>query len=397
MSLDQLPEPLPPLGAPVSPAGPLQLESLGSQEPSLQREIQTLAGEMAAWPLPTGGHRLFVPTRAEGSLLQVIDATGPAGTSLACVPDDTGGGQVDCTLDALRLADVPAGSEEEDFPRAPAPFGVATSPAGQVFVTHNVDADSPRGSFTQERGYVVRLDAANPALGVQNFVEVPIGGTQSVAIGQRYAFVTARSLSRPTSALDLVTAVPRDPADTVVRSFPLQSQFATSSGRGIALTSDETRLYVVGRSPDVLLVVDVRGAQSAFPALEVVRAVPLPATPGPIKLIERPGKGALVIVASQSTGSLSIYDDGLGQLATEVLGLGLQPFAVAVDLRETAGAGGATVRQARIFVSNFGDGRIAVVDVPDLDQPEEARVVAHLGARQNDVQGTQSVTCRVGE
>ena len=156
-------------------------------------------------------------------------------------------------------------------------------------------------------------------------------------------------------------------------------------------------MYVVGRNPDILLVVDVRGARTASPSLQVVRAVPVPATPGPLQVIERPGRGALVVLTSQSTGSLSIYDDGLGQLATEVLGIGLQPFGLTVDRRETTAEGGGVVRQARIFVSNFGDGRVAVVDIPNLDQPEEARLVAHLGVRQNNVQGTQSVTCVVGK
>ena len=191
VSLDQLPVPLPPLGAPVPPTGPVQLASLGSEDPSLQRDIQTFANEVAAWPLPSGGFRLFIPTRAEGSLLQVVDATGPAATSLSCVPVPASDVS-DCTQNAISLVDVPEGSTEEDFPRAPAPFGVAVSAAGEVFVTHTVDADSPRGSFKNERAYVVRLDAASPTVTPDSFVEVPIGGTQSVAIGQRYAFVTAR-------------------------------------------------------------------------------------------------------------------------------------------------------------------------------------------------------------
>jgi hypothetical protein len=33
-------------------------------------------------------------------------------------------------------------------------------------------------------------------------------------------------------------------------------------------------------------------------------------------------------------------------------------------------------------VSNFQDGRVAVVDVPDLDAPRNARLVAHLGRQQ---------------
>ena len=37
---------------------------------------------------------------------------------------------------------------------------------------------------------------------------------------------------------------------------------------------------------------------------------------------------------------------------------------------------------ARVFVSNFGDGRISVIDLPDLGRPQGARLVAHLGPQQ---------------
>ena len=33
-------------------------------------------------------------------------------------------------------------------------------------------------------------------------------------------------------------------------------------------------------------------------------------------------------------------------------------------------------------MSNFGDGRISVIDVPELDRPQGARLVAHLGEQQ---------------
>jgi hypothetical protein len=33
-------------------------------------------------------------------------------------------------------------------------------------------------------------------------------------------------------------------------------------------------------------------------------------------------------------------------------------------------------------VSNFGDGRVAVVDIADLTQPQNARLVARLGRLQ---------------
>ena len=47
---------------------------------------------------------------------------------------------------------------------------------------------------------------------------------------------------------------------------------------------------------------------------------------------------------------LAFYDDDVGDLVAQVSGVGLQPYAVAVDLKSTA-AGLNT--GARLYVSNF--------------------------------------------
>lgn len=399
VSLDALPVPLPPLGAPVGATGPVVIEDLGSQDPGLQRKIDTFAGQLATWPLPSGGHRVVVPTRAEGGLLQIVDATGPEGTTLTCVPASTGAAD-DCTQGALSLEVPPEGSESDAIPRAPAPFGVSIADNGQAFITHIASADDPLGSLKNTRGYVVRTDLANPQLKVEDFLQIPAGGTQSVAIGERYAFVTARVVG----LLDAVIAVPRDPADNVLHAFPLQQQYAMNALRGIALSADERHLYAVARSPsdvlnngnpDVLLVISVEGARSASPVLKITRVVPLPAVPASIQIVPRAGASDLVLIVAQVAGSLAIFDTGVAEVVAEVKGLGVQPSQLAVDLR-TGTLNGASVEQARVYVSNFGDGRIAVVDLPDLTRPEDARVVAYLGRRQDDVVGQQSKTCRVG-
>ncbi|MGV3620136.1 MAG: hypothetical protein ACO1OB_04935, partial [Archangium sp.] len=54
-------------------------------------------------------------------------------------------------------------------------------------------------------------------------------------------------------------------------------------------------------------------------------------------------------------------------------GIGSQPAYIAVDNRGTS---------ARLYVSNFLDGRIAIVDIPDLARPQSARLVGHIGRQQ---------------
>jgi hypothetical protein len=77
----------------------------------------------------------------------------------------------------------------------------------------------------------------------------------------------------------------------------------------------------------------------------------------------------------------------VGELVAHVPAVGIQPFGVAVDRR---GSG------ARLYLSNFGDGRVAVVDIPDLARPQDARLVAHLGQSQLCLtRSTQTAGCGV--
>jgi DNA-binding beta-propeller fold protein YncE len=77
---------------------------------------------------------------------------------------------------------------------------------------------------------------------------------------------------------------------------------------------------------------------------------------------------------------VAIYDPDVGQVVAQV-SVGErsgtqspQPFGLAVQQQGTG---------ARIFASNFGDGRIAVIDIADLGSPQLARLVAHVGVRQD--------------
>ncbi|HLT29448.1 MAG TPA: hypothetical protein VK013_05365 [Myxococcaceae bacterium] len=398
VDLDALPGGLPPLGAPVAPTGPVQLESLGADAPELQVQIGTFAGEMAVWARPEGGHRLVVPSRVEGGLLNVVDA---AGASLTCVPASDAEGGRDCTPTALALETALEDQGEKDVQRSLGPYGVSIADDGEMFVTHSgyyvVSAGAQRLAAT----HVVRMNAADPTVTKENYREVLSGGTQSVAIGSRYAFVSARNVSPP----NVVIGIPRDPADNRVLYFPLQNQLNVQSARGIALSADQRRLYVIARAvdelfggnPDQLLVLNVEGADTNAPSLSIIRQVPLPALPSSLRLIERAGSTPLALMTMQGSESLAIYDDAVGQLVTEVLGIGLQPSQFTVDLREADDGSGGVVAQARIFISNFGDGRVAVVDLPDLRRPEDARLVAHIGQRQDVVESQQSKTCRMVE
>ncbi|MFO0597472.1 MAG: hypothetical protein U0228_19345 [Myxococcaceae bacterium] len=361
-------------------------------------QIASFAGEMAVQNLAANDYRLFVPTRSEGNRVYRVHATVDAQgvPTLGCVGAE---GQ-NCIDTGASLSPREFEQSTTGVPRAPGPYGVALGPrtcsvdadccgadepdcgrtcsaAGtcngldgtafnDVWVTHISQADSPALSNLNFRGYLVRLDSDAFSVGERNFINIGSGGSNSATVFQGWTYVSGRILS---PAPNLMRVVNRD---GVTLSTALEYLFRVSDSRGIAVSSDGKRLYMVGRIPDVLLVMGISNA-ATYPTLSFIRAVPLPDAPNALSVLSRPGKGDLVFVTCTSGGSVVTYDDGVGDLVSTVGGVGVQPFSIAVDQRGNA---------ARLFVSLFGDGRIAVIDVPDLDHPQRASLVAHLGSQQ---------------
>jgi DNA-binding beta-propeller fold protein YncE len=368
--------------------GPVQLTELNVAEDGYV-QIGSFAGEMALWtPAPPAdpsqtpqAPRLFVPVRSEGSFLHAIELTGP--TSLSCV-QGTGRNCVDA---ALSLTQVPGSVEGQ--PRAPAPIGVSVAPgSNEVWVTHLEGADSPVGTGLNSATYLVRVPANEEPPGVTTAdffplgsAELGFGGAHTAVAGQRYVYVTGRNytvgqgVSR--SAAFLLRLVDRQNPGRLLDPN-LGAAFATLEARGLALSADETRLYIVARQPDTLLVVDVVGANTLSPTLSVVNAVPLPDGATGLVVLPRAStdgqpRGNVVAVTCSFAGVVAIYDEEVGQLVAQVSGVGEQPFGLSADQRGNA---------VRLFASNFADGRVAIIDLPNLDIPQDARLVAHLGTLQ---------------
>jgi DNA-binding beta-propeller fold protein YncE len=370
---------LPAFGSPVSLQGPQQLTNLSVADDAWV-QIDSFGGELALWSPPGGTPRLFVPSRAEGSFLHVIDIDGA--TTLRCA---RGGGN-NCIDGALSLISVPG--QVEDQPRAQAPIGVTVSPdAAEAWVTHTEVADSPARTGQNPQTYVVRVPTDSLSLDATNFLPVgggllDFGGTHAAAVGSRYVYVTGRNYTVLQGQLQpaefLVRLVDRRNPGRVLDPS-LEVAINTLEARSLALSPDETRLYVVARSPDTLLVVDLVGTQTDVPGLTVVEAVPLPDGATDVTVIPRistaggPPRGDLVAVTCSGAGVVAIFDEEVGQVVAQVSGVGVQPAELAVDQRGNA---------ARLYSTNFGDGRIAVIDIPNLDNPQDARLVAHLGTIQ---------------
>jgi hypothetical protein len=385
---------LPEIGAGVPAERQLTDLKVGS---NASVQIESFAGQMDVWdPRDGRSARLFVPTRAENNYLHAIDIAADDKTSLTCVPDL---GARDCIVGALSLTSNVPGTVD-DAPRAPAPLGVRVAlnseQKPEVWVTHIEAADSPAGSAKNFRSYVVRVPGDDLSLNAGSFF--PLSGTgltngaaHATAIGARYAYATGRTYvanDTTQSAAFLLRLIDRDDPSRVLDTS-LRLLYSTIEARDIALSQTRVgnteRLYIVARAPDTLLVVDVTDPESLRPTVAVVDAVPLPDGANQLAVLNRGVLGDLVAVTATTTGVVVLYDAALGQIVSQVDNVGRQPFGITADV-DTVG------NKARLYVSAFGDGQVAVIDIDNLAVAQNARLVAHLGAPQgrDEEQGTST-------
>jgi hypothetical protein len=345
--------------------------------------------------------RLFVPSRAEGDYLHVLDI-GPnpdGGVPLRCFF----AGGTDCTVDGIDLA-VEQTPGSFGLPAAPQPYSVTVADdTDEIYVTHLRPASSPAQSITNLQNYLVTLtqseleaaQAAFPSAGRYvppdgAFSPIGRGATNSIVISKpdpSFLYVSGR-VQLTSSDPDVLLRV----VDRTSKLYALpQIQLVWSSleARGLQLKPDGTRLYLAVDNPATLLVLDIEVPEGneIVPGFSLVRAVPLPEGPNDVQLLQRAGgRGPLVVISCSVDGSLAFYDDELGQVAALVSGVGAVPFAIAVDQR--------ALGMARLYVSNFGDGRIAVVDVPLTPGVSLApRIVGHLGTKQFCLLATDDRNC----
>jgi len=348
-----------------------------------QVNIDIYGGPVALAHLPgtaPNARRLFVAGR-QANALNAVDVNGP---NLTCAPNanvDAGSAAAD---DCSALA-TPLGTPIIDAYR---PLVVGN----EVYVGALTPLDDPRGSDLELVASLARVQAdtmGNVQLFAMGPADTPLG---SEAIGALEEF----------QGLILVGSRPISGANTVFTSVPLrvvpEDQFETDAGstqvdlstqlnvqdiRSMVLASDRTRLYVTTRNPDALVVLDVTPDLSGSPRFEVIGATLMPSGASEIALIPRgPGRRDLVAVSCETTNVVAIYDDEIGRVVTELRGVGEQPFGLAVGPVPHGGRG------VRLYTAAFGRGDLAVTEIPDLDNPASAAVLATVGPNENCLNDT---------
>lgn len=400
---------LPPPGVPVPPpdAGsdqgrPVQFTFLATDAGSLV-ETESFAGIAT---VDTLHNRLFVPTRSAGELdeVAVMDVTPDGGPSMSCY---FAGGS-NCTLDSILVA-LQQTPGDIGYPAAPQPYSVtvAPPPRDEIYLTSLRPASSPAQSTLNLVNYLVTLHqgdldaarAAYPSNGAyvppdSAFSPIGSGSSNSVVVDDTYLYVSGRVKFNTGDPDVLLRIVERD---SKLVAFPqLQLVWASLEARGLQLRpatgTTPGRLYLAVQSPAALMVIDIGQppASGLPPAVTLVRAVPLPEGPNDVQLIVRPGgQTPLVAITCYIDGSVVFYDDDLGQIAALIPGVGALPFAMAIDSRGPD--------WARMYVSNFGDGRIAIIDIPlsptIAGEKFSPRLIGHLGEKQYCLIATDQSNC----
>ncbi|MGV3620667.1 MAG: hypothetical protein ACO1OB_07610, partial [Archangium sp.] len=306
--------------------------------------------------------RLYVPTRSEKNRLYQVDLTFDGATPvLSCVG---GGSGQNCLDTGLSLTPREFEFSTTGVPRAPQPYAVASSvrscttsteccptaedcgracnagqcigrdavPLSDLWVTHAQQADSPNGTNTNLRSYVVHLESDDFNVTENSFVPIGFGPSNSAVAYGSWVYLTGRIVS---PAPNLLRMVSRD-ATTVV-STGIESSFRVSDSRSLVLSSDKKRFFLVGRVPDTLLIANLTNPDSTLPGVAFSRSVPMIDAANEAQVIARAGQGDLVVVSGSSlVGALAIYDDDLGDVATIINGIGSQPAYIAVDNRGTS-------------------------------------------------------------
>ncbi len=364
----------------------------------------SMAGEMRLTTTSEGGGRLFMASRYS-NLVTAMDVDGPA---VSCY-----GGGTDCnnqvaapplvieqSAGANQLLDVFGVSNEI----------VTQSGERDVFITHLRDQAYGSGGVTSTSAYGNNFSAVGEAYVVRQNVDQPnlrlaepvgtVGTSCSVALTQDdliYTLFTGRygGLGNAIRVLTLPNGglLPPDAGQTPIDLNPpnlfnvdLSFVIGGNDGRGIQLSTNGDRAFALVRSPDSVVVLRISGANSAGLLIHPSSVAPLPPGPTellPIRRVSSSGApiGDLVAISCADSNTLAFYDDELGTVTASLPNIGNEPFAIVGALR-TAGIGpnAPVLPGIRLFVTDFGSGQIAVVDVPDLTDARTAQVVAFIGS-----------------
>ena len=328
--------------------GALDLDATGESQPlsalvDPQRGYATIDSFAGMMLLDATG-RLFVPTRSEHRLF----ALDTEGTALTCVRSDDDDRPQRCAGVALSKGDTVATD----------PYALALHD-GALYVTHGT---RPSSGDTYENAMLARLDPAT--LGDLSFIDIGPAPSEGILDTPHGLYFTGRAIRNASEAL-------RSLVDGQVFDAGVTLATGIQEGRGLGLSSDGERLYVLTRGtrsssnvpttgPDGLLVLDI----SADPVTglarnQVLAFSELPEGASQMAVLARAGRRDLIAVSCTDSDRVVLYDDELGVMTG------------AIDVETPYGIAWTALAEggARLFVASFKGQSVEIIDVPDLAQP----------------------------
>lgn len=311
--------------------------------------MDSFAGKMALSP---DGKRLFIPTRSDHRLV-AVDVEGNGG-QLNCVLPDKDVEKHPQRCHGLKLS--------KDDVEPTDPFALAFH-QGALYVTHGTRPDN--GSSYLDSMLVrlnpVTLDGiAHISIGPapsEDIIETPVG-----------LYFSGKAVRHASEALRfLVSGQVVDAGVTVSTGI--------QEGRGLGLSADGTRLYMLTRGtratnnvpsdgPDGLLAVDISVDDvTGMARNQALSFTPLPEGASQMTVIHRSGKRDLLAISCTDSDQVVFFDDELGIIAASVDVL--SPYGIVQTPLPDGGV--------RLFVASFKDDSVQVIDVDDLFKPEAAR------------------------
>jgi hypothetical protein len=343
--------------------------------------IGNFATDIAIQDFTAGGGsnlRVIVPTRGDPS----ISWADFDGSRLSCTSASEGYALCD---DAHRLTSV---RENPDLPPIPGePFGVfADGPNGFAVVTHlslgavTLIASAPGGDAqvvdVKTNQFAPDLLGTRAATGIAGVH--PNGDNEVIYVGSR---TEDRIQTFTVGAIDKV-AVDGTVEHLISYLLPSNSFFldavgANSGGsadtRGMQFSPSSQRLYLVNRNPPTLQIIDTSPGPGGFPRNVAVGASDI-CRQGSTVGVTDSGDGERAYVTCFQDGQIYVVDP-VGQSHVEdIISVGRGPYAVVA----AHGANSMADTRRQLFVSNFLEDTIAVIDVTP-NSPTRNRVVLRIG------------------
>lgn len=177
------------------------------------------------------------------------------------------------------------------------------------------------------------------------------------------------------------------------RTSDVTAFIPSSIVRGLALSTDHTRLYVAADVYDpvaasttgairitgsVLGVFELAFGIAGDVALRPMRVVPVGVGLGNVAVVPRPGERDLVVVADLTGNDVFLFDDQDGAVVTS---FGRDPSTGRPVFREPFALASQALPDGawRVWVSSFRDGTLTAIDLADPARPGLARIGKRIG------------------